>query len=176
MRKHLVATLVAGTILTTGAFAHCGGVCGHKNSQMSSSKQCGKMYKQQDKKAKQCGKMYKQQGKKDKKYSKRGKQNKMPFMRVLKELDLSSDQQAKIKEVMLKKQKDRVKFSSFFSETSFDRAKYEAHIKEIRENSFKNRSQMIEDVYNVLNEEQKKKFKTLLEQQEERKMQKRQGK
>lgn len=155
MKKHIVATLVAGTILTTGALANCGGGCGHKNSQMNDSKQCGKMYKHQ--------------GKKGKKYKKRGKHSKMPFMGVLSELDLSSDQKTKIQEIMKAKYQDRVKFSSFFSETSFDRAKYEAHMKEMRENSFKNRSEMIEKVYNVLNEEQKKKFKATLEQKEEKK-------
>lgn len=152
MKKHLVATLVAGTILSTSAFAYGGG--GQKSMGFN-SKQCP-----QTNTLKQHHRMGKQN-------FKAKKQNKnASFMKALRGIDLSNEQQKKIQDLRAKNQKDRLKLSVFFSDKGFDAAGYEKEIKEQREKSIQKRALMIEQVYALLTPQQKEKVVAFLKYHE----------
>lgn len=152
MKKYLVATLVAGTLLSTSALAY-GKSCPQKGMNANSN-QCLQMG------AKECKKMAKNS-------FQRAKQGKnASFMKALRGIDLTSEQQKKIQGLRFENQKERIKLSSFFSDKGFDTIGYEKQIKEQREKSVQKRALMIEKVYALLTLQQKEKVVAYLKYHE----------
>lgn len=148
MKKQLLATLVAGSILTTGAFAFGGGGCDMQNPQQCMQKDM--------------------MGKGMHKGMRRGHRGGFAEMGIIRELNLTSDQRTKIQKMRDEMRKNRVHLSDAFSNGSFDQTKYENLLKAQRDNRIKNRAKMLGQVYDVLSAKQKAQFKTLLELHEDR--------
>lgn len=156
MRKHLVATLLAGTVLTTGALAYGTNQNGYDRENCNNKPNLEKSWRD-------CN------HKKGKKMHKRAKMNHgNSFMMTFGKLNLTDEQKAKFKKIGQENLKNRPKMSNFFTNTGFDTVKYEKALQEKRENTIKNRAKTIEKMYATLTPKQKEQFKTLLELQEQR--------
>lgn len=148
MKKSLIATVVVGSVLATSALAY------HPSR---GSDDC-------------------QWGNKDRGHSRSFKHKRgnagfgrsMAIMSFLRDLELSNDQRQEIHDVMMEHRKKHHKsFSSAFSNSSFDKAKYEQIAKSRFDDRRKNRAELIAKVYDVLNSSQKARLKTLIDEQDE---------
>lgn len=171
MRKQLLASLVAGSILTSGAFAY--GFLDEGNA--NNMNMYGKYHKQM--KDKTCDRMGMKNHRMDKKFAKgmhRGmpknpnERGEMGVMRVFKKLALTQDQKKQVRSIFKNHKRDVVKLSEAFSTNGFDQAKYENLLKQAKDNRFKNQAALIGKVYSVLTDKQKAQFKTLLELHEDK--------
>lgn len=142
MKKQILASIIAGSILATGAFAMQRDR-NHGDCQMGQKHERGMHY--------------------DKR---RG--HKMPLFGVLHKLNLTDAQQNKVRSIMDEQRKNRPKLSEAFTDKGFDKAKFESMQKQRRDDRIKNRADTIEKVYAVLSQKQKAQFKTLLELREDR--------
>lgn len=173
MKKQLLASLVAGSILATGAFAY--GMGGHGNGgdcYMQNTNQNGKMMnsnmgKHHLNSDHRGGKQHKRGGK----FGKMNHQNGFGAMRIFRQLSLTNEQRDTIRDIVINQKKDMVKLSTAFSENGFDSAKYQSLLKQRRDNRIKHRAMLMEKVYGVLTDKQKAQFKTLLELHEDRQAQ-----
>lgn len=106
----------------------------------------------------------------EKRYMKhyKGKMHHMPMMKIIKKLDLTSTQKDKIKEIFKEKTENKEGINSAFTSNSFDKEKFIKIMNDRRDNMVESKANMIEKVYNVLTAEQKKKFKTLMDEKKER--------
>lgn len=139
MKKSLIAMVVAGSVLTTSALAWGGNDCPQDRG-----------FKKRDKRGF------------------KGDRGGLAIMPMLRDLDLSKTQKEKIRNIMIDNRKSNyVSISSAFSKASFDKQKYASIISSRFDNRHKNKAELIEKVYNVLNSSQKIKLKSLLEQRDE---------
>lgn len=79
------------------------------------------------------------------------------------QLKLTPEQRVKIKEIMQQSRKNMPKLSDAFSDTSFDKEAYVKAAQQRDQDKIQNRANMIENVYNVLNDAQKKELKVMLD-------------
>jgi len=124
-------------VLTTSAFAFSAGGC---------NKGCNKEYKQ-------CHKMMKM------KHHKKTHGLIGAFM----QLDLSKKQKEKIATIMYEARKSINKPTKAFTATEFNKAQFIKLVKEQKEAKIEKRAETIEKIYALLNSDQKKELKTLLD-------------
>lgn len=83
----------------------------------------------------------------------------MKMMMSLKSIDLTKEQKEKIKDLFEdKKEQKNDDLVKLFSEKGFDKKAYIDMMSNKRDNMLKSKAQMIEDVYAILTDEQKKQF------------------
>lgn len=98
---------------------------------------------------------------KGKGYKKRG-----GIERMVMHLDLSQEQQNKIRDIIKQSRTDIPKISAAFSDNDFDKEKFIKLLKDRRDGKIERRAQMISKVYAVLNPSQKKELKTMIDMKE----------
>jgi len=96
-------------------------------------------------------------------YKKSGHKQSFNMNKLMKSLNLSSEQQTKIKTIVAKHRKNKMKMSDAFSKTNFDKDKFIEIASQKRDNMIKSKANMIEEVYTVLTEEQKLQLKVLMD-------------
>ena len=139
--KKILTGLALSGILSSGLYANCGMSKKHDMKNDSNCKVSHKMMK------------------------KSHKSN--PMMKMIRQLDLTSQQRDSIKKIMMENRKNRKGMSEAFSKTSFDKTKFIDIMKEKRDNKIKSRADMIEKVYGILNPKQKEYLKVLLEKKQD---------
>jgi Spy/CpxP family protein refolding chaperone len=78
-------------------------------------------------------------------------------------LNLTDEQQTKV-DVIIKNHRDnKVSMSDSFTKTGFDKQKFIKFASQKRENMIKSKADMIEGIYNILNNEQKLQLKVLMD-------------
>ena len=87
---------------------------------------------------------------------------------IISQLNLSSEQKAKLFELRKNQMKNKTTINSAFSKTSFNKAKFIEIISQKKENMLKSKAQMIEKAYAILNTKQKEQLKVLLDLQVEK--------
>ena len=85
------------------------------------------------------------------------------FFSTLKKLNLSTEQRSEIRDIMKSSNKTKKSLNDAFTQNSFDKDMFIEIMSEKRENMIKSKALKIEKIYNVLDETQKKQFKTLLD-------------
>jgi Spy/CpxP family protein refolding chaperone len=90
----------------------------------------------------------------------------------LKQLKLSDDQRKQVHLIMQEHMSNMPRTSDAFTDNSFDKAMYIKLEQQKRDNMIENRADMIEKVYNVLNDTQKKELKMMLDKHKNRWMEK----
>jgi Spy/CpxP family protein refolding chaperone len=78
-------------------------------------------------------------------------------------LDLSDTQRAEIKQVLQDSRKKMSSPSDAFTSTSFDKEKFIKLVKQRKEGKIERKAEVIEKMYNVLNDSQKKDLKTMID-------------
>jgi Spy/CpxP family protein refolding chaperone len=94
---------------------------------------------------------------------KRPDQGHNPVIGAMMQLKLTPEQRVKIKEIMQQSRKNMPKLSDAFSDTAFDKEAYVKVAQQREQDKIQNRANMIENVYNVLNDAQKKELKVMLD-------------
>ncbi len=150
MKRSILATAVAVTILATGAFAYNKAGCN-----MSEQYQ-GKGMK----------KMHMMQGSMNKGMHK--KQGGMAIMKLFRQLNLTQEQQTKLRDIMQNSMQKRESMFSAFSENGFDKDKFIKYAMNKKENMIKLKAQTLEQAYNVLDKKQKSQLRVLMDLQEEK--------
>lgn len=82
---------------------------------------------------------------------------------MLQALNLTSQQQIKIDNIINEHKNSKTLMSSAFTKTGFDKTKFIKFATEKRDNMIKSRADMIEAIYTILSDEQKLQFKVLLD-------------
>lgn len=141
MNKKIILGIATSTLLASTLFAF-GGQCDMKHDYKNQSSQHNMMEK---------GNHHKNNGK---------------MMRMVMDLDLSSDQRMQIQKIMKDNMKNMPNPQSAFSDTSFDKAKFIKLSKERRDGKINKKADTISKIYAVLNSSQKKEFKTMLDMRE----------
>ena len=90
----------------------------------------------------------------------------------LKQLKLSDDQRKQVRLIMQEHMKNMPNPSDAFTDNGFDKAMYIKLEQQKRDNILENRADMIEKVYNILNDTQKKELKMMLDKHKNRWMEK----
>jgi len=137
MNKKIILSLAAATLLTTSIFASC------QNGNM------GEGYKN-----KSCNSNMMQKGSSFKKHG--------SIIHMAMMLDLTDEQRVKLREIIKSSYKNMPKQSDAFTDNSFDKQKYINISKEKREFMIKNKAETIEKIYALLDDSQKKDFKTMM--------------
>ena len=99
------------------------------------------------------------------KYGKKHKSGGM-FMGIVQKLDLSKEQREKIRTIVKESMKNMPNPNDAFSDTSFDKDEYIKLVSARKNAKISARANVIEKVYAVLNESQKKDLKTMLDAKE----------
>lgn len=94
---------------------------------------------------------------------KRPDKAKNPIIGAMMQLNLSAEQRTKIKEIMQQSRKNMPKIGDAFSDTAFNKEMYVKAAQQRDQDKIQNRANLIENVYNVLNDAQKKELKAMLE-------------
>ena len=137
--KILTGLVLAG-LLSTSVYASCG-MAKNKNSEMNSKNNCKQHMMKSSHKMKKS----------------------MPIFKVLKDLNLSNDQRAQVKEIMMNNKKNRKSMNTLFTKDSFNKDEFIKRMSEKRENMIKSKADKIEKVYAVLDTKQKEQFKVLID-------------
>ena len=137
--KILTGLVLAG-LLSTSVYASCG-MSKNKNSEINSKNNCKQHMMKSSHKMKKS----------------------MPIFKVLKDLNLSNDQRAQVKEIMMNNKKNRKSMNTLFTKDSFNKDEFIKRMSEKRENMIKSKADMIEKVYAVLDTKQKEQFKVLID-------------
>lgn len=140
--KKIVSSLLLGTLLAGGLYA----------------KDCD--YSKRDS---SC--MMKKDG--DKRYNKQSSND----LRMFYELNLTPEQQTKIKQIMQEEFKGQKDMNEAFTKDSFDKEKYLQIMNEKRDNMLKSKAQVLEKAYLLLDNKQKEQLKTLLDLRKDKKSQ-----
>ena len=91
-------------------------------------------------------------------------------MSLLRQLNLTTDQQNQIRQIKQDLMKNRVTPNVAFTSNSFDKAKFIEIMKQKRDNKIESKAEMMDRVYKVLTPKQKEQFKTLMDLKSEKKM------
>ncbi len=95
---------------------------------------------------------------------------KFSIYKVMKSLNLSSNQEDEIKTIVSKYKNNKSKISDAFTKTAFDKDKYIQITSQKRDNMIKSKANMIEEIYSVLTAEQKLQLKVLMDVKMSKKM------
>lgn len=85
------------------------------------------------------------------------------LIKMFKKLDLSDEQRTEIRSIIKDSMKSMPNPHTAFSDNSFNKEQFVKLAKQKRDNRVEHRAELIEKVYNVLNNSQKKDFKTMLD-------------
>jgi len=85
------------------------------------------------------------------------------FLKIFRELNLSSEQNDKIRIIIENSRKSNKSINEAFAKDSFDKAKYIKIVNEKRESMIKSRAEIIEKSYAILTPKQKEQLKILLD-------------
>ncbi|RXK00729.1 hypothetical protein CRV02_08660 [Arcobacter sp. CECT 8989] len=97
------------------------------------------------------------------------KSHKGGFMSFVYNLDLDDKQKEQIQTIKKEMMKKRfAKKDSAFTATDFDKEKYIQLMKQKRENMIESKAEMIDKIYKVLNKDQKKQLKEMMDKRKER--------
>lgn len=141
----ILTGLVLTGLLSTSVYASCA-MGKNKNAEMNTKNNCKQHMMKSSHKMKKS----------------------MPIFRILKDLNLSNDQKAQVKEIMMNNKKDSKSLNTLFTKDSFNKDEFVKRMNEKRENMIKSKADMIEKVYAVLDIKQKEQFKVLIDLQSER--------
>ena len=133
MRTKIIVGTVVTALISTSLFA-AGKNCDNSNKMGNQQKQM-----QQNQKMKGQG------------HSKSG----FKMQKMFQSLNLTKEQQTKVDLIMNNHMKNRVTMADAFSKTGFDKEKFINISSQKRDNMIKSRANMIEEIYRVLNDEQK---------------------
>lgn len=97
------------------------------------------------------------------KHQEQGQDRKHGLVKMFTKLDLSDEQRTEIRAIIKDSMKNRVNPHTAFSDSSFNKEEFVKLAKQKRDNRVEHRAEVIEKVYNVLNNSQKKDFKTMLD-------------
>lgn len=86
------------------------------------------------------------------------------FIHAVMRLNLSDEQRLKVRELMLQNMKKQIRPYDAFTEKGFDKELFIKLSKEKRDNRIQNKADMIEGVYKLLDDSQKKELKNVLSQ------------
>jgi Spy/CpxP family protein refolding chaperone len=91
---------------------------------------------------------------------------KLKMMKIFAMLDLTNIQKSKIKDIVKKSKKDIPNPHNAFSETRFNKELFIKLIKEKKYGVIERKANLIENIYQILTESQKKDFKKILNMKE----------
>ncbi|RBQ32450.1 hypothetical protein CRU92_01710 [Arcobacter sp. FW59] len=91
------------------------------------------------------------------------------FFGIFKELNLTSEQNEKIKKIIEDSRKDNKSINEAFTKDSFDKDKYSKIVSEKRDNMLKSQAEVLEKSYAILTPKQKEQLKVLLDLKAEKK-------
>ena len=137
MNKKMILGLATATLLATSALAYGGG-----------SKSCDG---------------YKNSCDKSKMMHKRSHKGGFKFVHMVMKLDLSDEQRKQIRKIVQTTMNSTPYPIDAFSDTSFDKEKFIKLHKQKREVKVQKKADMIEDIYELLDDSQKKDLKTMLD-------------
>ena len=137
MNKKIILSLSAAALLSTAAFASY-----NKGDMKRGCESSNKQYK-----------MMKQN------HSKKGQH----FMKMVMNLDLTSKQKDQIKSIMVEQRKNMSQPSDAFTSKGFDKAQFIKLMQEKKDGKIQKKADIMEKVYNVLNDIQKKNLKTIMD-------------
>lgn len=92
------------------------------------------------------------------------------FVKMFMKLDLSDEQRVEVKKIVRNSFKDFRNPKDAFSQTSFDKKIFINLAKQVRDAKIERKAQMIEEIYSLLNDSQKKAFKDMLDKRESKRM------
>jgi periplasmic protein CpxP/Spy len=87
----------------------------------------------------------------------------MPIFKVIKDLNLSKEQRAEVKKIIINSKKNHKSMNTLFTKDSFNKVEFIKRMNEKRENMIKSRAETIEKIYTVLDKKQKEQFKVLID-------------
>ena len=90
------------------------------------------------------------------------------FVHFFKELNLTSEQQTKIEQIISESRKSIKSTEDAFSKDGFDKTKYVQIMNEKRDNMIKSEAEMIEKSYAILTSKQKEQLKVLMDLRKEK--------
>ena len=137
MNKKIILGLTTAVLLTTSVLAYNG------QSQMKNG----------------CNK----EAKHSKMIHKKKHKDGFMFIKMVHRLDLSDEQRTKVKAIVKDCKQNMPNPSDAFSDSSFDKEKFIKLANEKRESKIKRKADMMQKVYALLNESQKKDLKTMLD-------------
>ncbi|MGM0519153.1 MAG: Spy/CpxP family protein refolding chaperone [Campylobacterota bacterium] len=85
------------------------------------------------------------------------------FFSTIKSLNLSDNQKEQIRDIMRSSKQNKKRLNDTFTQESFNKEMFIKMMSEKRENMIKLKALKIEKIYEVLDKEQKKQFKTLID-------------
>jgi Spy/CpxP family protein refolding chaperone len=100
--------------------------------------------------------------------NKKGYGKQMKFMRLFYQLNLTKEQESKIRDIVQSSMKKRESMFSAFSANGFDKDKFIKTAMNKKENMIKLKAQTIEEAYNVLTKKQKSQLRVLMDLKEEK--------
>jgi len=144
MRKKIIAGAVITAVAATSLFA-AGRYCENSNGSGKFTMGSGNMSSQN------------MQG-----HHKKG-QSGFKMKKMFEALNLTVEQQTKVDAIIKNHKNSKTSMSDAFTKTSFDKTKFIQFSSEKRDNMIKSRADMVEAIYNVLNDEQKLQLKVLMD-------------
>jgi periplasmic protein CpxP/Spy len=146
IKNKVLSGLILSTVIATGVFAYGGNQKGldtqNQNCQMNMMKN----------------------GKKGFSHNKGDRS----VMRMFKQLNLTNEQQTKIREIMIESRKNIKTANEAFTSSSFDKNKYIEIMAAKRDNMLKSKADVIEKSYALLTTKQKEQLKVLIELKQEK--------
>ena len=90
------------------------------------------------------------------------------FLGIFKELNLTTDQQTKVEQIIADVRKNEITPDVAFTKDSFDKAKFISIMNERRDNMIKSQAEIMEKSYEILTVKQKEQLKVLMDLRKER--------
>ena len=98
----------------------------------------------------------------------KGQRNKGHFLGIFKELNLTAEQDEKIKKIVEDSRKNEITPDVAFTKDNFDKNKFISIMSEKRDNMIKSEAEIIEKAYAILTAKQKEQLKVLMDLRKER--------
>jgi Spy/CpxP family protein refolding chaperone len=102
------------------------------------------------------------------KFEKKGPRGEFHIFGMFKELNLTAEQDEKIKKIIEDSRKDEKSIEEAFTKEGFDKAKYVQIMSEKRDNMLKSQAEVIEKSYAILTPKQKEQLKVLMDLRKEK--------
>lgn len=166
MKNKMLAGLVLSAVVTSSLFANYAMGMQDKRGMQNQDCPMGMMSDKRGMQNQNCPMGGMMQGKGN--FHKSGHGMKDSVFGAIRQLNLSDEQQAKIKDIMLENRKNMKSGNEAFSKNSFDKNKYIEIMSQKRENMIKSKAQTIEKVYALLDDKQKEQLKVLMDLRKER--------
>lgn len=142
MKRKMIISVALATVLASGLYASC------YNNMSGGNNMCGG------------------NGNYNNAPHKMMKKGSSGFMSMVYQLNLNEKQKEQISAIRQEMFKNRFQKESAFTESSFDKDKYIELMKQRRENMIESKAEMIDKVYKLLDKEQKKELKAMMDRKE----------